>query len=340
MTHDLTTSAIARRNVLNNRFALGKLEEHLALGGLMIDGEALFFKSHVAQILDIDERTIDRYLASHEAELKASGYRVLKGKSLKNIKIAQVDDINVVDLIGAKTPSLGVFSFRSVLNLAMLVTESDRAKVIRSRMLDIVLDVVAERTGGHTRFINQRDQDYLPSAFMEDSYRKQFTNALRDHVDMGNHKYAVFTDKIYQAVFCENAREYKQVLRLADSDSTRDTMYAEVLKTLASFESGLAASISQQAQQLGRKLKSSEVDLMLAEAAASPFLKPLIEDARTRMASRDLGFREALHQKLEAYVQAVPEADFERFLGERTQALEDRLSDPKLLAVLQRLKDR
>ena len=340
MSNDLTASAVARSNVLNNRYALSKLEEHLALGGLRIEGEVVFLKAHVAELLDVDERTIDRYLASHEAELKENGYRVVKGKSLKNMKLAIVDDISVADLIGSKVPALGVFSFRAVLNIAMLVTESERARAIRSRMLDIVLDVVAERTGGHTRFINQRDQDYLPSAFMEDSYRKQFTNALRDHVEMGNHKYAVYTDKIYQAVFCENAREYKQVLRLADGDSTRDTMYAEVLRTLASFESGLAASIQQHAQQEGRKLKSSEVDQLLAEAAASPYLRPMIDDARTRMASRDLGFREALHQKLEAYVQAVPEADFERFLGERSQALEERLSDPKLLAVLKRLKDR
>lgn len=340
MNNDLTTSAVARSNVLNNRYALGKLETHLALGGLRIEDELVFFKAQVAELLDIDERTIDRYLASHEAELKQNGYRVAKGKSLKNIKLAKVDDISVVDLIGAKVPALGVFSFRAVLNLAMLVTESERAKIIRSRMLDIVLDVVAERVGGHTRFINQRDQDYLPSAFMEDSYRKQFTNALRDHVEMGNHKYAVYTDKIYLAVFCENAREYKQVLRLADGESTRDTMYAEVLRTLASFESGLAARIQQQAQQLERKLKPAEVDQLLAEAAASPYLKPSIDDARTRMASRDLGFREALHQKLEAYIQAVPESDFERFLGERSQTLEERLSDPKLLAVLKRLKDR
>lgn len=340
MSTDLTTSEVARLNVLNNRYALGKLETHLALGGLHIEGELVFFKTQVAELLDIDERTIDRYLASHEDELKRNGYKIIKGKSLKNMKLAQVGDINVVDLIGAKVPSLGVFSFRTVLNLAMLVTESERAKAIRSRMLDIVLDVVAEKVGGHTRFINQRDQDYLPSALVEDSYRKQFTNALRDHVEMGNHKYAVFTDKIYQAVFCENAREYKQVLRLADDDNTRDTMYAEVLKTLASFESGLAACIEQQAQQLERKLKPAEVDKLLAEAASSPYLKPLIDDARTRMASRDLGFREALHQKLEAYIQAVPESDFERFLGERSQALEERLSDPKLLDVLKRLKDR
>lgn len=340
MSKDLTTSSVARSNVLNNRYALSRLEEHLSLGGLRIEGEVLFFKSHVAELLDIDERTIDRYLASHEEELKQNGYRVLRGKALKDIKLAQVDDMDVVDLIGAKVPSLGVFSFRAVLNIAMLVTESERAKAIRSRMLDIVLDVVAERTGGHTRFINQRDQDYLPSAFMEESYRKQFTNALRDHVDMGNHKYAVFTDKIYQAVFCENAREYKQVLRLSEGDSTRDTMYAEVLNTLAAFESGLAVSIEQQALQLGRKLHPSEVEALLNQAAASPYLKPLIDAARTRMASRDLGFREALHHKLEAYVQAIPESDFERFLGERSLALEERLSDPKLLAVLKRLKDR
>ncbi len=105
MTKDLTTSAIARSNVLNNRYALSKLEEHLALGGLRIEGEVVFFKSHVAELLDIDERTIDRYLASHEAELKQNGYRVLKGKSLKNMKLAQVDDINVVDLSGAKVQS-------------------------------------------------------------------------------------------------------------------------------------------------------------------------------------------------------------------------------------------
>lgn len=102
MSKDLTTSAVARSNVLNNRYALGKLEEHLALGGLRIEGEVVFFKTHVAELLDIDERTIDRYLASHETELKQNGYQVLKGKSLKNMKLASVSDIIVVDMIGAR----------------------------------------------------------------------------------------------------------------------------------------------------------------------------------------------------------------------------------------------
>ena len=40
---------IDRSNVLNNRYALSKLEEHLALGGLKVDGEVLFFKSLASQ---------------------------------------------------------------------------------------------------------------------------------------------------------------------------------------------------------------------------------------------------------------------------------------------------
>jgi hypothetical protein len=101
MNKDLTTSAVARSHVLNNRYALSKLEEHPALGGLRIEEEVVFFKSQVAELLDIDERTIDRYLASHEADLKQSCYQVPKGKALKNMKLAAVDDIDAVDLIGA-----------------------------------------------------------------------------------------------------------------------------------------------------------------------------------------------------------------------------------------------
>ena len=339
MNKDLTTSLVARKNVLNNTYALQQLESNLELGGRSFEGETVFTKQQAANILAIDERTIDRYLSSHGGELEENGYRILKGKFLKNIRLAYVDDMNVVD-ISPKAPSLGVFTFRALLNLAMLVTESDRAKAIRSRMLDIVLDVIAEKTGGHTKYINQRDRDYLPAAYMEDSYRKQFTSALKLYLEMGSHKYAVYTDKIYKAVFCENAAEYKKVLKLADTDKTRDTMYAEVLKAIASFEHGLAEQMKSESERLGRKLTPSELDALIAAAESNPFLKPAIEDARIRMASRDLGFRDALHERLEHYIQSVPEGDFERFLGEKSRALEEQLSDAKTLDVLKRLKDR
>ncbi|OOF78901.1 DNA-binding protein [Rodentibacter caecimuris] len=340
MNNDLTTSLIARDNVLNNKYALAELENNLQLGGLRWENETIFTKQQVAQILDIDIRTIERYIADYADELSKNGYRLLKGKSLKDMKLAYVSDIDVGD-ISPKAPSLGIFTFRAVLNLAMLVTESERAKFIRSRMLDIVIDVIAQKTGGKTKFINQRDTDYLPAAYMEESYRKQFTNALRDYLEMGDIKYGLYTDKIYKVIFCENTKEYRKILKLAAKDKTRDTMYAEVLKAIGSFENGLAKGIRRKSEALGRKLQPVELDQLIQEAAESPFLEPFILDARTKMSSWDLGFREVLHEKLSQYIQAVPENDFERFLGERSRSLQEQLEDNnETLAVLQRLKDR
>jgi hypothetical protein len=98
------------------------------------------------------------------------------------------------------------------LNLAMLIRESDRARLLRQAILDIVIDTINQRTGGGTKYINQRDEEYLASAFIEENYRKQFTDALRDCVAMGNFKYAVYTDKIYVSIFREKAQEYRKVL--------------------------------------------------------------------------------------------------------------------------------
>ncbi|RLV58106.1 DNA-binding protein [Parashewanella curva] len=340
MSYELTTSQIARQNILNNPMALKTLEQHLDVSGLVFEGEVVFTKAQAAGILDIDERTIDRYLAKDSGELKANGYKILKGKALKTIKLTYVDDINVVDILDPKAPSLGIFSFRALLNLSMLVTESEKAKAIRNRVLDIVLDVVAQKAGGHTKFINQRDEDYLPSAYMEDSYRKQFTDALRDYLNMSNHKYAVYTDKIYQVVFLGNAAEYKQVLKLAEKDKARETMYSEVLRTIVSFEHGLAQDMQAFYQQHQRKLSPNELDQLIERAANNPYLKPQLEDARIKMASRDLGFRSALHQKLKHYIQSVPQGDFDKFLGEKSRSLEEQLQDTRTLDVLKRLKDR
>lgn len=336
MNKDLTSSDISRQNILNNPYALEKIERYFAFQGRQFEGQSVFTKAELVQIFEVDERTIERYVANYGDELGKNGYQVLKGKSLKNFRLADVSDMNV----GDRVPSLGVFTFRALLNIAMLLTESERAKEIRSRILDIVMDVVAEKSGGHTRFINQRDQDFLPAAYQEFSYRQSFTSALSRHVDVGQEKYARYTNKIYQIIFRENAAEYRQVLKLGKNESVRESMYAEVLNLIASIENGLATQIEQEAQRLGRELTSIETDTLFAQAELNPFLQPLIHDARTRMASRDLCFRDALHDKLQSYVQAVPKADFEKFLGETSKALEDRLKDDETLAVFKRLKDR
>ena len=337
MARDLSTSAHDRQNILNNNFALEQAEKHLDLGGVEFEGELVFTKSQVIDLFDVSEATIERYLVSYGDELKQNGYILLKGKKLKEFK-----DIYYGTLIneGTTTSVLGVFTFRTVLNLSMLLTESDKARELRSKLLDIALDVVTQRTGGQTKYINQRDEDYLVSALKEDSYRQLFTDALDHFVEGNKWKYARFTNLIYQSIFKENAAEYKKILNLADKDNLRETLYSEVLRLIASFESGLAHELEQKSKKEGRRLTQSEAESLIFQFEEHPLYRPYIFEARTKMASRDLCFRDALHEKLEAYVDSVPQADFEKFLGEKSKSLEERLSDPETLAVLKRLKDR
>lgn len=58
----------------------------------------------------------------------------------------------------------------------MLLTESDRARMIRSRILDIVIEVVAERSGGHTKYINQLDKNNLNPSIEEVPRHKVLTH--------------------------------------------------------------------------------------------------------------------------------------------------------------------
>ena len=334
---DFTTAQLQRQNILNNRYALQAAEQHLQLGGVVFQGQTVFTKQQVMALFEVSDATVERYISNHGEELKANGYQLLKGKNLKEFK--ELVDVSLINE-GNKAPLLGVFSFRAVLNLAMLLTESERAKAVRSRLLDIVMDVLAERTGGHTKYINQRDEHYLMASLQDESYRKQFTDALDHFVVEHQWKYVRFTNLIYQCIFRENATEYRKVLKLAAKENIRETMYSEVLTLIASFEAGIAHELELEFKRLERKLSMQEVEALFGRFESHPLFKPLILDARTKMASRDLGFRDALHHKLEAYIQSVPEADFDRFLGKTSKSLEDRLSDPATLAVFKRLKDR
>jgi hypothetical protein len=80
------------------------------------------------------------------------------------------------------------------------------------------------------------------------------------------------------------------------------------------------------------------VDGLFKQFEAQAHWRPLIERARIKMASRDLAFRDALHQQLKEYVAPLQRDEFERFLGEKSKELVDRLEEAK--DVMKRLKER
>ena len=331
---DLTISNIERQNVLNNRFAIEEAQKALNVKGMLFEGEYRFTKKMVADFYGVEERTIERCLEENEAELKYNGYILCKGKHLKDLKLQFAPVINV----GSKTTQLGLFNFRTFLNIGMLLTESERAKEVRSLILDIVISTINQRAGGGTKFINRRDANYLPAAIAEENYRKTLTTAIGQCVSGHyTYKYAQVTDLIYKAVFRENAKEYRDILSLNINDNVRHTLYAEVLLVVSSFENGVGVAIREQYEKNGQKpLSIADVETIVNSLAEHPMQKPYITDARTKMASRDLSFRDAYHGNIAEYLKAVTPEEYERFIGAQSVDFDKILDENK--DVLQRLK--
>lgn len=335
MAKDLTTSALDRQNILNNSVALPRIKEGLEVSALELDGQFVLTKQMVADFYEVDVRTIENVLKANEEELKQNGYHVLTGNALKTFKLRFDGEIN----FGIKTVRLGIFDFRSFLNIGMLLTTSEKAKIVRTRILDIVIATINEKTGGGTKYINRRDRDYLPAAIQEDNYHKNLTDAVKEYVEgHKNFKYAQVMDHIYKAVFCEKAKEYRKLLSLDEKDNVRRTLYAEVLKCVSSFENGVAYELKMKAKSIGRKLTIAEVGEITKQLAEHPLQTPYIYDARQKMASRDLAFRDVFHGNISEYLKAVTPEEFDRFIGNKSLDFDEIMALPENKEVLKILK--
>ena len=275
MAKDLTNSVIDRQNILNNSLAIEEIKKNISVPGIMIDDKIYFTIEYVASFYEVDPRTIRRYIENNYKEFLDNGYEVLTGQKLRNFfeKIENSDkDIDV--LIKDKTRRLSVFDFRAFLNIGMLLSESERAKEVRKLILDIVIDLINKKTGGGTKYINQRDEDYLESWYSEENYRRLFTDALKDYVVDGKYKYARYTDKIYESIFRENTKEYKVILNLNSKDKVRDTFYSEVLDLISSYEGGFSEVLKNEYSKKGSRLEYYEVDKLFDEFSNQKLYEP------------------------------------------------------------------
>lgn len=333
MKKELVSSAVDRKNILNNTFAIEELHKQLGITGKLFEGEYRFTVQQVVDFYEVDMRTIRRYIVSHREELADSGYIILAGEALDLWNQQFASDIDVT----RKIRSLGVFNFKAFLNVGFLLKESEKARVLRGVVLNVVINLVAKRAGGDTKYINQREDSYLLTMYAGERYRKDFTGALDKYVDLGPFKYAFYTNKIYRSIFREHANEYKKILSLNKKDKIRDTMYSEVLTTISMYETGLAHELKRESEHLGRKLTYAETDDLFEAFEQNPAFKPQIEVARRKMASLDYGLRDTTHPQLEDYIGPVDADDFERFLGEKSADLAEQIERSR--QVFKRLKD-
>ena len=335
MAKDLTVSKIERQNVLNNQVAIPRIQKALDIEAYHFEGKYYLTKQMVADFYEVDVRTIERYLESNKEELERNGYFLCKGKRLREFMLQFAPDINV----GHKTVSLSLFDFRAFLNIGMLLAESEKAKRVRSLILDIVISTINEKAGGGTKYINWSDRDFLPAAIQEENYRKKLTGPINDYVEgHPTYKYAIITDMIYKAVFHENAKQYKELLKLEPKDNAKATMYAEVLRVISSFENGVGSAIRDLSLRLNRKISVQEVQELITSQAESPAMSPFLYDARQKMASLDLGLRDVYHDGIAGYLRALSPEEFERFIGSDSVDLEKLLDNDENKHVLERLK--
>ena len=298
MAKDLTQSRLDRQNILNNELAIQEIQETSVVEAVFFEDRLLMTKEMVASFFEVDIRTIERYISANSEELKQNGYELLRGRELKAFLRCYDEHFGTDIYVGTKTTVLGVFDFRAFLDIAMLLSESEKARAIRQVILDVVIDLINRKTGGGTKYINQRDKDYVHASLQEDNYRRQFTDALKNYVEDNRYKYAHFTDMIYVSIFREKAKEYKKILDLKASDKVRDTFYTEILDIIAAYESGLAEEIKRKSEQIGRVLSVRETESLFHEFEQMTLWKPLIQRGRIKMASRDMALRDAFHYQL------------------------------------------
>lgn len=114
----LRSSVLSRTDVLDRVKALSLLPDGMHVTTAM-----------VASYFQVGIKAIRSLVVDHRAELEANGYRVLTGPELSSFK--------ELSGIQSRTRSMALFSRRAVLNVAMLLRDSEVARQVRVYLLDV-----------------------------------------------------------------------------------------------------------------------------------------------------------------------------------------------------------
>jgi hypothetical protein len=120
----LDNSALDRKNILNNSFAIEQVQKDVGIKGYEFDGEYRYTLEQVATFFEVDLKTIRRYISKNTDELNENGYEVLTRERLTKFKTQFGKDIHVP----TKTTVLGILTFKAFLNIGMLLKESEKAR--------------------------------------------------------------------------------------------------------------------------------------------------------------------------------------------------------------------
>ena len=377
MANNLTNSYRDRQTILNNSYLIQKIEVHFNFEeffdyGRLVKNSLLMTKRQLSCILKTHKNTIDRYITTHSKELKQSGYEILTGEALGNFlakcgREVIFSDGNRYGFSKSDRPitKFEIFTFKSWLNMAMLLPESEPAKFVRSRILDIAIDLAAQEDG-KTKYINRKIQYVYLDVYREFIYCSQeFKNATQQYIKLDRNEltadgikrisqydlFAMSYDNIYQLVFGNLHSSYKQAIvlhtvykkrnleklrressfcRVTPGSKLRDAIYHEVYRVMNQIENGIAIKIELVSINKGRKLEIEELDDIVSHIEQDIKFLPLIQEARIKM---------ALIKSLDANPELYKEVLNERF-REHEQAIKKSDIDKFVEVKLKNLKEK
>lgn len=119
-----------REKLIENVEVLDKVKKVM----LLPYGECMTIQM-VADYFEVGEKAINSLMLRNKDELLANGLKILKGAELKDYKGKLQDEVTLEKLKFAS--QLAIFIRRTILNVAMLLSESQIAKEIRTKLLDM-----------------------------------------------------------------------------------------------------------------------------------------------------------------------------------------------------------
>ena len=390
MAQNLTNSPRDRQKILNNPVLLHKIEQHLNLDKhfrkIPLNNCHVVPKQFTQRLFDVSTSILNKCIATHEQELEASGYISIKDKQLEEFLslcdvdlIREITDYKISDYRDVRLDVLEFFPFKAWLNMAMLLSESEPAKFIRSRTLDIVIDTVAEKERNHVRYINWSiEHEILDISSQAIIYSESFFIATKkylnlDHIERNPIskidkfcRFGCHYHEIYKLVFGDEYRHCRDDIANNTSSHSLERfegerearfnqpikgyrlctgLYFEIRKAIFSLEKETAKEIQLLSEQTGRRITIKELDGIVANLEDNSNCKSIAKEAKLKISiinylyASEEKINKALNKKIKLHNEIRFKTELNDFIAVKTQSLKEKLSASKTMAVFQRLKE-
>ena len=172
---DLVVNQELRQNMVERVEVLEQVKEILTLGTTDFVTVEL-----AANYYEVEKTVIEKVIQRHKDEINSDGFRVYKSKELKEI-LETVGNTKNGQNVSFKIPPRGLrlIPKRALLRIGMLLRDSEIAKEVRTRLLDIVYDAetktdIVEKVAEEARTEQQISEDLMKAILEGDLQKESF----------------------------------------------------------------------------------------------------------------------------------------------------------------------